>query len=59
MPGHHFTGPGTRLDRRLFSDNSPNCGHIPSTASTVPRTDMIWNMRNILTSRKEMRPTEK
>jgi len=29
MPGHRLTGPGTRLDRRLNSDNSPKSWSRP------------------------------
>jgi len=53
MPSQNFTGPGTRLDMRLNSDNRSNRGCIPSIMSMALPTGMIWNMRNIPTSRKK------
>ena len=55
MPGHRFTGPGTRLDRRLNSDNSPKSWSRPINRvdSALYRHDLEYAKHSDVAKRNE------
>ena len=54
LPGHNFTGPGTRLDRRLNPDLTPKNGVNQLTELTQLPITTICVMQNIKIGKREM-----
>jgi len=55
MPGHRFTGPGTGLDIRLNSDNSPKLWYRPINRvnSTLYRHDFEYAKHSDVAKRND------
>ena len=54
LPGHNFTGPGTRLDRRLNPDLTPKNGVNQLTELTQLPITTICVMQDIKIGKREM-----